>query len=784
MKKNKKLLTLAIVGMLLAGGGAINNNSNKINAEEPDQGVLALFNDYYNSGSYRRDTTINFNKENGAYDVAVYFHAKADDLERTTYFNGDELWMTNSSGVNSGYGTNGNNMTHFRKDLQTGENVSVYTAVKNTTMEDYYQTLFDFSSATYDGEWTLNNNVYASNDKTLINQFGLFTAPCFLGFEGDTENLLTFSHVEVEEVNETLEMRLYVKEDSKGWLQDQEELLFSKAVITKGGEIEKVTPTVTYNFEAGTTFTNEYLKENIKSLFSVSPIDTMYTWYLEDGEGVNHGQEIPNSGRYSLIVEINENFKQESVRKWCSMKIKQEVIINFNNAAVYDYTGQPVSPEFTGFTDARGNEVEIPSTEYTIRYTSEAGYDSEVAPTEPGTYSMTVRINENSSFTSKYDAEAGIKHWAVFRINEPVEEDKTLVTINFSDETRFEYDGMRHSPTVVNFTDEEGNVVDVPKEAYSIHYDANGVILYEAPYEAGWYSIVVTMNEEYNYVAKVDPDNGINKHLPFQIFEPEVTVTCSGLPNIYLDNSLENIIDGSLDTYAWFEGTPDVSNNPEIVVDLGRVKTIKEIVLHNGNASLGDLADMDVYASSNGVDYELVGFMRVGEEGHTKTISMSNGYINARYIKLDGIDTGGHWFAFREIEFVYSEKVLSYENIDGLFVYGEYKNAFDGDEETYAWFDYNSKEGGASFVLDLMSIKEINNIDVIMGQHDEHGDFLHNYEILVSEDGNEWVSIGEYTDTRVLRLTLESTITARYVKIQALSLDTGCNIVIREISAY
>ena len=210
MKKNKKLLTLAIVGMLLAGGGAINNNSNKINAEEPDQGVLALFNDYYNSGSYRRDTTINFNKENGAYDVAVYFHAKADDLERTTYFNGDELWMTNSSGVNSGYGTNGNNMTHFRKDLQTGENVSVYTAVKNTTMEDYYQTLFDFSSATYDGEWTLNNNVYASNDKTLINQFGLFTAPCFLGFEGDTENLLTFSHVEVEEVNDTLEMRLYV----------------------------------------------------------------------------------------------------------------------------------------------------------------------------------------------------------------------------------------------------------------------------------------------------------------------------------------------------------------------------------------------------------------------------------------------------------------------------------------------------------------------------------------------------------------------------------------------
>ena len=133
-------------------GGVINAGFNNVNASEPAEGVLSLFSDYYNQGSYTRNTSINFNKTNGAYDVETYFHAKADDLERTTYFNGNELWMTNSNGVNSGDGTDGNNMTHFRKDLQTGENISVYTAVKNTTMEDYYQTLYDFANATYENE--------------------------------------------------------------------------------------------------------------------------------------------------------------------------------------------------------------------------------------------------------------------------------------------------------------------------------------------------------------------------------------------------------------------------------------------------------------------------------------------------------------------------------------------------------------------------------------------------------------------------------------------------------
>ena len=123
-------------------------------------------------------------------------------------------------------------------------------------------------------------------------------------------------------------------------------------------------------------------------------------------------------------------------------------------------------------------------------------------------------------------------------------------------------------------------------------------------------------------------------------------------------------------------------------------------------------------------------------------------------------------------------------NIDTLFEYGAFENAFDGNYETYAWFDYNNKEGGAVFTLDLGEVKEVNNIDVVMGQHDEHTDYLHHYELLVSEDGNSWTPIGEYLDTRVLNLKLETSVSARYVKVHALDYDLLCNIVIREIAAY
>jgi len=71
-----------------------------------------------------------------------------------------------------------------------------------------------------------------------------------------------------------------------------------------------------------------------------------------------------------------------------------------------------------------------------------------------------------------------------------------------------------------------------------------------------------------------------------------------------------------------------------------------------------------------------------------------------------------------------------------------------------------------------------------MGMDRTHGDYLHHYELLVSEDGETWINLGEYHDMRELYYESEEPLTIRYVKVHATALDTSCNIVIREIAAY
>ena len=89
---------------------------------------------------------------------------------------------------------------------------------------------------------------------------------------------------------------------------------------------------------------------------------------------------------------------------------------------------------------------------------------------------------------------------------------------NFSSETVFTYDGTGKTPTILNFTDEKGNVVNVPSSAYSIHYEQDEVSIgSDVPTEKGWYSLVVTMNSNSGYKLNVDIDNGIKNWITFRI---------------------------------------------------------------------------------------------------------------------------------------------------------------------------------------------------------------------------------------------------------------------------
>ena len=201
------------------------------------QKVNKLFTSYYNNGSYQRDTVINMNQATME-ELITCFHAGNIVAERTTYFEDDSLWMSNEAGTYSYYGTKGTDMTSARVAEAYVKPANPTIAASGYTMEEYYTTMYDIKDNT--AEWTeKSEGVYTTSDLAVVKQFLDFTAPCFLGLSGDKANYFTLSSVEVEEVDDSLELRLITSGD-QGKLTDANGVL---SVAT----ISKHTATVTVN---------------------------------------------------------------------------------------------------------------------------------------------------------------------------------------------------------------------------------------------------------------------------------------------------------------------------------------------------------------------------------------------------------------------------------------------------------------------------------------------------------------------------------------------------------
>ena len=201
---------------------------------------------YLNGGRYVRETKIYIDAENVATDLAenydgkLYsslFHAGADVLERITYFDGGELWMTNKAGnINSGYGTNNDGeMNHFK--YVNGNKEIDYTVGGSKGMENWYTTLTDIVAKEEHNWEETATGVYKSTSEEVKNWFKDFTAPCYVGFNTGTRNYITFSHAEIQEVSGKLELRLYADGTNDGLIlnSDNDEktpTLFSKATIS------------------------------------------------------------------------------------------------------------------------------------------------------------------------------------------------------------------------------------------------------------------------------------------------------------------------------------------------------------------------------------------------------------------------------------------------------------------------------------------------------------------------------------------------------------------------
>ena len=259
--------------------------------------VKELFKDYYNGSSYIKNSSIKFDSANFG-ELATYFHAGSTVLDRTTYYHGNELWMsrgTEGAGY-SYYGSAENNggVTNAtaEKALETPANPKVVlTGEGKESMEDYYVTMKDLMVDSFfygENTWTtLSEGVYKTENADIMDKFRLFTAPCFLNYEEDGDKLehyLTLSKATVTKSGAGLVLSLYVDGTDSGKVvgeaDSEGDYLLSQATVSYEADVWDGT-TVSTSLKGAGTEADPYLISSGADLAYVKSVVDAATSYTE-----------------------------------------------------------------------------------------------------------------------------------------------------------------------------------------------------------------------------------------------------------------------------------------------------------------------------------------------------------------------------------------------------------------------------------------------------------------------------------------------------------------------
>ncbi|MBQ6883659.1 MAG: leucine-rich repeat domain-containing protein [Clostridia bacterium] len=196
-----------------------------VSATEIDDVSNGLLTKYYNGGIYTRESTI-FADDFNVTD-AKYYHAGANTLKRTTDFYPTQLYMYNAEKtINSGYKDDGVNMYHY--SIKYEKDIIDYT-VENTTVENFFDTLYDLKDAS--GWQSINDKYILTGDNIDYIKWIHFVAPMWVGEEGDGIEINT---VAMYESDNKLYLQLLVGET-----------LFAQSIITN-----KVTKGLSFTLNA------------------------------------------------------------------------------------------------------------------------------------------------------------------------------------------------------------------------------------------------------------------------------------------------------------------------------------------------------------------------------------------------------------------------------------------------------------------------------------------------------------------------------------------------------
>lgn len=263
--------------------------------------VNKLFTEYYNEGTYVKNTSIYLNAT-AVEELATHFHVE-NHLVRTTYYTPEALWMSQGAegeGVKySYYGSAANNggVTYgvAENALEAPETTNVVlSGAGKESMEAYYTTLADLKSNT--AVWVADGNGYATTDATVLAWFLDFTAPCLYG-SVITSNYFSYAKATVEEENDELVLKLWVT--SENWSAiangvEGSDNVLSTAVISYEKEFEvSIEKAIEIAKAAGSTYTSD--KYTVTGTITEVYNTTYGNMHIQD----ENGNDLTIYGTYS-----------------------------------------------------------------------------------------------------------------------------------------------------------------------------------------------------------------------------------------------------------------------------------------------------------------------------------------------------------------------------------------------------------------------------------------------------------------------------------------------------
>ena len=171
----KKLFLSFLAVVMVLTAGLVSTDTISTTAST-DTTVKGLLNEYYNDGEYRKDSQIYYVGEAGGKYDSSFFHAGVDNLIRETKYSAGKLYMSNSEGtINSGYKDVDGGMAHYYKN---GKSEVVDYVVEDTTVEDFYTTLYDLKDV---NSWTKSGTKYSlSLNENTCTPWVHFIAPLWI----------------------------------------------------------------------------------------------------------------------------------------------------------------------------------------------------------------------------------------------------------------------------------------------------------------------------------------------------------------------------------------------------------------------------------------------------------------------------------------------------------------------------------------------------------------------------------------------------------------------------